>query len=93
MKPENIKLNVPFKSNVKNKKYSVYVKDPKTNKTVKVNYGHTSYDDYTVHKDPERRRRFIARFTKIKNKSGEYVKDDITSPTYHSLRHLWGYKG
>jgi len=90
---DKIELNKPFKSNVKNKKYSVFVKDPKTNKIVKVNYGHTSYEDFLSHKDPERRKRYLARASKIRDKNGRLTKDDITSPNYHSMRHLWGYKG
>ena len=42
---DNIKLNKPFKTNVKGKKYSVYVKGKK-GKIVKVNFGQAGAPDF-----------------------------------------------
>ena len=44
------------KSNKKGKKYDAVINDKKT-----VSFGATGYSDYTKHKDPERKERYIAR--------------------------------
>ena len=49
----------------KNKKYAVMY----NNKWI--HFGHPDYEDYTIHKDPERRKRYRARASKIKNKDGQ----------------------
>lgn len=77
----------PYPSDRKNKKYYVLV--TKGNKTKRVDFGDKRYDDYLKHKDPERRDRYIARASKIKNSKGKYTKDDPFSPNYWSLRLLW----
>ena len=48
------------KSTNKNKKYDVVV-DGK-----KISFGAATYSDYTIHKDPERKERYIARHKKMK---------------------------
>ena len=37
----------------------------------KVHFGSPKYADYTIHKDKERRDKYLSRATKIKNKQGE----------------------
>lgn len=59
-----------------------------TKKTV--HFGHKDYDDYTQHKDPERRRRYLLRASAIKDKNGDLTKDDIRSPNFWSINVLWG---
>ena len=61
-------LNKPFKSDVKGKKYSVYVM--KDGKRKKVNFGAIGYDDFrsgTATK--EQRKSYLARAKGIKNKN------------------------
>ena len=82
------KLNKPFKSNVKGKKYSVYVKDG--DKIKKVNFGAKGMDDWrsgTATK--EQRKSFRARMKGIKRKDGSFAYKDKTSPAYWSLNYLW----
>jgi hypothetical protein len=47
------------KSNAKNKKYKVVIKDGDTKKTI--NFGQAKADDFTTHKDPKRKANYIAR--------------------------------
>jgi hypothetical protein len=63
------------------KKYSIY--DP--NKKRFVNFGAMGYEDFTLSKDDERRRRYLARATKIK---GNW-KDDKYSPNNLAINILW----
>ena len=80
------KLNKPFKSDVKGKKYSVYVKDG--DKVKKVNFGASGMDDWrsgTATK--EQRKSFRARMRGIKRKDGSYAYK--TSGAYWSLSYLW----
>jgi len=82
------KLNKPFKSDVKGKKYSVYVKDG--DKVKKVNFGAKGMDDWrsgTATK--EQRKSFRARMKGIKRKDGSFAYKDKTSPAYWSLNYLW----
>ena len=81
-------LNKPFKSDVKGKKYSVYVKDG--DKIKKVNFGSAGMDDWrsgTATK--EQRKSFRARMMGIKRKDGSYAYKDKTSPAYWALNYLW----
>lgn len=81
-------LNKPFKSDVKGKKYSVYVM--KDGKRKKVNFGQTGYDDFrsgTATK--EQRKSYLARAKGIKKKDGSLAYLDKSSPNYWSVRYLW----
>ena len=82
------KLNKPFKSKVKGKKYSVFVKDG--DKIKKVNFGSAGMDDWrsgTATK--EQRESFRARMMGIKKKDGTFAYKDKTSAAYWSLSYLW----
>jgi hypothetical protein len=68
-------------SRTKNKKYDVF--NPSTNKWIA--FGQMGYEDYTKHKDPIRRRSYLARATKMK---GDW-KDDKYSPNNLSINILW----
>ena len=70
-------------SKTKNKKYYVIYLDKR------INFGAKNMSDYTIHKDPERRRRYRARHMKIKNKQGQPVYKLKTSPAYWSWHILW----
>ena len=71
------------KSRNKNKKYYVVY-----NGRV-INFGQKGYSDYTQHKDENRRKAYIARHSKIRNKEGKLVINDKNSPSYWSLKILW----
>ena len=67
------------KSTNKNKKYDVVV-DGK-----KISFGAATYSDYTIHKDPERKERYIAR-----HKTNEdWNKSGIKTAGYWSKHLLW----
>ena len=55
----------------------------------KVHFGSPKYPDYTIHKDKERRDKYRARATKIKNKQGELTYTNPESSNYWSLHLLW----
>lgn len=80
-------LYKPFKSNVKGKKMSVYVM--KDGKRKKINFGDSNMQDFRQHKDPVRRKAYLARSAGIRNKEGKLTKNDKTSPNYWSRRVLW----
>ena len=71
-------------SNAKNKKYSIVLPEGKT-----INFGDSRYEDFIDHKDNERRKNYLARAKKIKNKSGKFTYKDKYSPNYYSVNLLW----
>lgn len=77
------KLNVPFKSNRKFKKFQVCVKDKRGN-VVNPHFGDNRYEDYTQHKDPARRKNFRSR-----HNCDPVSKLDKTTPRYWSCQFLW----
>lgn len=70
-------------SKVKDKKYYVIYNGKR------INFGAEGMSDFTIHKDPERRRRYRARHMAIKDKHGQLVYKLKTSPSFWSLRLLW----
>jgi hypothetical protein len=76
-----------------NKKLKVKVNDKW------VHFGSTLYENYYDktklldnnynHLDEDRRRRYLTRATKIKDKEGNLTVNDINSPNYHAIRILW----
>ena len=68
----------------KNNKYMVKLPGGK-----KVHFGSSKYEDYTIHKDKERRDKYRARATKIKNKQGELTYNNPESSNYWSVHLLW----
>ena len=71
-------------SNRKNSKYVVTLPNGH-----KVHFGSSQYADYLIHKDKERRDRYLARAKKIKNKQGEFTYDNPESANYWSVNLLW----
>ena len=71
-------------SSRKNNKYMVTLPSGK-----KVHFGSPAYEDYTMHKDEDRRKKYLSRATKIKNKKGELTCEDIESPNFWSINLLW----
>lgn len=83
-------FNKPFKSKVKGKKYSVYVKSNNSRGYKQVNFGQKGAPDWrsgTASK--EQRKSFLARMKGVKRKDGSYAYQDKTSPAYWSVRYLW----
>jgi len=70
-----------FASPKKDKKYRVY--DPVKCKWV--DFGQMGYEDFTKHKDPERRQRYLDRATKIE---GNWKKNKY-SPNNLAIHILW----
>lgn len=71
------------KSNRKDKKYYVVYNDKK------IHFGHTKYQDFTQHNDPERRKRYLARATKIKDSSGKLTAENKNSANFWAINLLW----
>ena len=55
----------------------------------KVHFGSPNYPDYTIHKDKDRRDKYLARAKKIKNKSGELTYTNPESANFWSVHLLW----
>lgn len=70
-------------SNVGYKKYYVIYNGHK------IHFGDKRYQDYTTHNDDNRRFRYRARASKIKNKRGEYTYNNKNYPNYWSYHLLW----
>jgi hypothetical protein len=71
------------KSTKKDKKLTATFKNKKTSRLKTVNFGSKGYSDYTIHKDPKRKKRYISR-----HKSRENFKD-YTSRGSLSRYILW----
>lgn len=48
-----------YPSKVKGKRYTIYV--PRGNRVVKIDFGSSDHDNYTIHKDSERKRLYQIR--------------------------------
>jgi len=66
------------------KKYSAVFKNSKTGRLRNVKFGATGYSDYTIHKDPERKKLYIARHSGM----GEDWNNPLTAG-YWSRWLLW----
>lgn len=71
------------KSERKNKKYYVVYQGKI------IHFGHSGYDDFTTHHDKERRSRYRARASKIKDKNGKLTVNNPYSSNYWAYRILW----
>jgi hypothetical protein len=54
-----------------------------------VRFGLRGMQDFTQHKDPERRKNYLARSAGIKGKGGKLTKDDPFSANYWARKVLW----
>ena len=91
MKSSDLPYYKPVKSNRPAKKFMVRVYIPKTKKDKIVHFGNSSYEDFTQHKDPYRKRNYLTRSAFIR-KGGKLSKSDYTSPNFWSRRFLWASK-
>jgi hypothetical protein len=87
MKDSDRPLNKPYPSSAKGKKFSVIVM--KDGKRKKINFGDSNMKDFRQHKDPARRKSYLARSAGIKNKKGQLTKNDKTTANYWSRKYLW----
>ena len=71
------------RSQRKHKKYVVCVNGKE------VHFGHTDYEDYLDHQDPERRRRYLARAKGIRDAKGKLTWNNPKSPNFWSVNVLW----
>ena len=68
----------------KNNKYVATLSSGK-----KIHFGSSNYPDYLIHKDKERKERYLARAKKIKNKQGELTYTNPQSANFWSVNLLW----
>ena len=84
-------LYKPFKgkNTPKGKKFSVYVKAD-TKKGYKIiHFGDSNMKDLRQHRDPKRRRSYLARAKGIRNKQGNLTWKDRNTANYWSVHYLW----
>ena len=72
----------------KHKKWMVVMN--KGGKKRTIHFGDDRYQDYTQHKDKERRKNYRARASKIKNKGGKLTIRDPFTPNALAYYVLWG---
>lgn len=70
----------PFTSDKPDKKYFIVTSSGK-----KVYFGAAGYEDYTTHKDPERKEAYIKRH----QKNEDWSKSGIDTPGFWSYHFLW----
>ena len=83
----NKPLYKPVKSLKQGKKGSVYVL--KNGKKRLIHFGDASMQDFTQHKDPKRRKSYLARSGGIRDKSGKLTKNNKNSANYWSRKINW----
>lgn len=79
--------NKPIPSNRKGKKKMVLVK--RGDRVKLVHFGQKGYQDFTQHKDPERRKNYLARSGGIRGKGGKLTASDPFSANYWARKELW----
>jgi hypothetical protein len=67
----------------KGKKWAVLYKDKW------IHFGAIGYDDFTIHKDKDRRKNYRARASGIKNKEGKLTYKIKTSANFWAYNILW----
>ena len=68
----------------KNSKYVVTLQNGK-----KLHFGSSQYPDFLIHKDKERKEKYLSRAKKIKNKQGELTYNNPESSNFWSINLLW----
>lgn len=54
-----------------------------------VRFGLRGMEDFTQHKDADRRKNYLARSAGIKDKNGKLTKDDVFSANHWARKVLW----
>jgi len=78
----------PYKSSKAGKKGMVYVMKNGSKKII--HFGLSSMQDYTQHKDKDRKKSYCSRSAGITDKNGKLTKNDKNSANYYSRKYLWG---
>ena len=55
----------------------------------KLHFGSSQYPDFLIHKDEERKEKYLSRAKKIKNKQGELTYTNPESSNFWSVNLLW----
>ena len=71
----------------KNNKYVVKLSSGKN-----LHFGSSQHSDYLIHKDNERKEKYLSRAMKIKNKKGELTYENPESANFWSVNLLWSGK-
>ncbi len=79
-----MKKGIPIKSTRKGKKLMVLTPQNKI-----IHFGHSSYEDYTQHKDKQRQKNYCNRSAGIKDKQGNLTKNNKEKANYYARRFLW----
>jgi hypothetical protein len=74
---------------INDKRYKRAVLARKGNEFKLIRYGHVDYEDFTTHKDPERRDRFRKRFRGILKSDGKPAYKDKWQAAYWAYNDLW----
>ena len=89
--PSNFKTNKPlykpYKSTNPKKKGMVYVM--RDGKKKLIYFGDSSMEDFTQHKDKERRKNYLRRSAGIKNKDGQLTANNKNYSNYWAREILW----
>ena len=68
----------------KNNKYVITLQNGK-----KLHFGSSQYPEFLIHKDEERKEKYLKRAKKIKNKQGELTYTNPESSNFWSVNLLW----
>ena len=79
----DIKLEVSKKYDKYNKKYDAIIDDGE--KITRVSFGDNRFEDFTFHKDEERKKLYIGRRSNMEKK---YL-DDPYAPAFYAMNILW----
>lgn len=79
--------NKPIDSWLPNKKKAVLAKEG--DKVKLIHFGYKGMEDYTQHKDKDRRKNYLARSGGIRDKSGKLTANNKLSANYWARKILW----
>lgn len=80
-------LHTPVRSSNPKKKGMVYV--TKNGSKRLIHFGDASMEDYTIHRDKDRRRSYLARAGGITDGHGNLTAKNKNSANYYSIHYLW----
>jgi len=84
----NKPLYKPYKSTNTKKKGMVYTRDKNGNKRL-IYFGDSSMEDFTEHRDKQRRKNYLSRSKGITDKDGKLTYNNKNSANYWSRKVLW----
>ena len=89
--PSDFKINKPmykpYKSSNAKKKGMVYISS--NGKKKLIHFGDANMEDFTQHKDPARRKNYLARSAGIKDKQGNLTAKNKNTANYWARKILW----